>query len=185
MSNVFLGQIVMFGGNFAPKGFAFCNGQLLSINQNQALFSLLGTTYGGDGISTFALPNLQSRLPVHVGHGPGLSNYNLGQTGGSPTVTLNVATMPAHNHILSATQATATSNTIGNTLLPAQPTEALGSSKPSFYANDVQGQPPVTPTPLNAASCSSAGGSQPHTNLMPSLCITFVIALQGIFPSRN
>src|ERR1700693_2766888 len=107
MSNVFLGQISMFGGNFAPRGFALCNGQTLPITQNAALFSLLGTTYGGNGQTTFALPNLQSRLPVHQGQGPGLSNYVMGQTGGATAVTINSTTMPAHSHTFNATTANA------------------------------------------------------------------------------
>jgi microcystin-dependent protein len=183
MSDYFLGQIVMFGGNFAPKGYAFCNGQLLSIAQNQALFSLLGTTYGGDGRTTFALPDLRSRLPTDWGQGPGLSNYQLGQAGGSESVTIDVSTMPSHNHGFNATAVNATANTIANNLLPAQPTEALAT--PAFYANNVSGQPPITPVALNSNVCGRTGGNQAHTNLMPSLCITFIIALQGLFPSRN
>jgi microcystin-dependent protein len=181
MSNVFLGQITMFGGNFAPRGFAFCNGQLLAIAQNQALFALLGTAYGGNGIQNFGLPNLQSSLAVDVGHGPGLSNYNLGQTGGTTSITITSATMPIHNHTLNATAGQASTASIGNTVIPGQPTVA----KAEFYAAQGQGQPPVDVNKLNSAVCGPAGGSQPHTNLMPSLCITFVIALQGIFPSRS
>ncbi|MGH6926239.1 MAG: phage tail protein [Propylenella sp.] len=182
MTQVFIGQISMFGGNFAPKNFAFCNGQLLQIAQNTALFSLIGTYYGGDGRTTFALPNLQSRLPVHYGNGAGLSNYNIGQAGGAPTATIDTTTMPAHNHTLEATQAVATTNTIATNVLPGQPTVG---SPPAFYAVQQSGQPPPTPQILNAAACSNVGGNQPHTNLMPSLCITFIIALTGIFPSRN
>ena len=122
MSDVFLGQIVMFAGGFAPRGFAACNGQLLPISQNSALFSLLGTVYGGDGRTTFALPNLQSRLSIHYGQGSGLSNYNIGQSAGSASVTLTTSTIPAHTHTLNATKTTATSTTIGNALLPGQPT---------------------------------------------------------------
>ena len=182
MSEPFLGQITMFGGNFAPRHFAFCNGQLLPINQNQSLFSLLGTAYGGDGRTTFALPDLRSRLPVHVGHGPGLSNYNLGQAGGRPTVTITTATMPAHSHTLNATKDTTTSITIDATVLPGQPTVG---SPPAFYGAQGEGQPALTPHPMNSSACTASGGNQSHTNLMPSLCITFIIALQGLFPSRN
>ncbi len=182
MSNCFLGQISMFGGNYAPKNWAFCNGQLLSIAQNTALFSLLGTTYGGDGRTTFALPDLRSRLPLDWGQGPGLSNYQLGQFSGTPNVTLTVSSIPAHNHMLQATQAIATTATIANTVLPGQPTVG---NPPAFYGELQAGKPPLVPVPLNAASCGPTGGSQSHTNLMPSLCITFIIALQGIFPSRN
>ncbi len=186
MSNAFLGQITMFGGNYAPRGTALCNGQILSIAQNTALFSLLGTTYGGNGINTFALPNLQSQLPLHYGQGPGLSPYNLGQTGGASTVTLTAATSPTHIHTLSATQTVATTATIGTSVLPGQPTVATAPAQPAFYA--FQGAPPLptlVPHPMAPAACSTVGGSQAHNNLMPSLCITFVIFLQGIFPSRN
>ncbi len=182
MSNCFLGQISMFGGNFAPRNWALCNGQLMSIAQNSALFSLLGTTYGGDGITTFALPNLQSRLPADWGQGPGLSNYQLGQTGGAQSVTLTVQTMPAHIHMLGATTAAGTAMAIGNTVVPAA---ASGNDNPLFYVANVEGKPNVIPVPLDPGACGPAGGSQPHSNLMPSLCITFMIALSGIFPSRN
>ena len=186
MTNAFLGQIAMFGGNFAPRTTAFCNGQTLNIAQNQALFSLIGTTYGGNGQTTFLLPNLQSRLPIHQGQGSGLSPYSLGQNGGVNTVTLTQQTTPTHNHTLNATQAITTTATIGNTVLPGQPTVAIAPANPAFYA--FQGVPPLpvlVPHPMNAAACSNTGGSQPHPNLMPSLCISFIIYLQGIFPSRN
>jgi microcystin-dependent protein len=186
MSNAFIGQISMFGGDYAPRNTAFCNGQTLSIAQNQALFSVLGTTYGGNGQTTFALPNLQSRVPVHQGQAPGLSSYTLGQTGGSPSVILNQSTTPTHSHTLSATKTIATTATIGTSVLPGQPTVANAPATPEFYA--FQGAPPLPtliPHPMNAAACANVGGSQPHTNLMPSLCITFIIYLQGIFPSRN
>jgi microcystin-dependent protein len=186
MTNAFLGQISMFAGNFAPKLTAFCNGQTLAIAQNQALFSLLGTTYGGNGQTTFALPNLQSQLSVHQGQGQGLSSYALGQAGGFPNVTLDQNTTPTHTHTLNATGATATTPTIGNTVLPGSPTASTPPAKPAFYA--FQGSPPLPtliPHPMNAAAVGNTGGSQPHTNLMPSLCISFIIYLQGIFPSRN
>jgi microcystin-dependent protein len=182
MSNVFIGQITMFGGNFAPRGFAFCNGQLLPIAQNQALFALLGTVYGGNGQTTFALPNLQSRVPIHVGQGPGLSPYVLGQVGGAPSVTLDQTSIPSHMHALNATQADASSGPITSTVIPGTPT---GGTTPDFYAAQGQGQHPLTQHPMAPGACGKSGGSQPHTNLMPSLCITFVIALQGIFPSRT
>src|SRR5690348_2187942 len=118
MSNAFLGQISMFAGNFAPKTTAFCNGQTLSIAQNQALFSLLGTTYGGNGVTTFALPNLQSRLSIHQGQGSGLSSYTLGQTGGTATVTIDQSTTPTHSHVVQACQSAAIAGTIANNMLP-------------------------------------------------------------------
>jgi microcystin-dependent protein len=182
MTNAFLGQISMFGGNFAPRNTALCNGQQLSIQQNQALFSLLGTFYGGNGVTTFALPNLQSQLPVHQGQGPGLSNYTIGQSGGSSAVTITQSTTPQHSHSFVASTTSATSAAIANNLLPGTPT-VTGAS---FYASP--GAPPLPaliPESLAANACSVAGNSQPHTNLMPSLCVTFYIYLAGIFPSRN
>jgi len=179
MASPFLAQILMFGGNFAPKNYAFCNGQLLAINQNQALFSLLGTTYGGNGTTNFALPNLQSSLPLGFGQGPGLSNYVQGQTGGSASVTLTQSTTPAHSHTFNATTTSASSATIGSTLVPAKPTVTNASA----YA--AGSSPALVLDPMAANACGVAGGSQPHSNLMPSLCITFAIALNGVFPSRN
>jgi microcystin-dependent protein len=175
----FVGQIMMFGGNFAPSGYAFCNGQTMSVSQNQALFALLGTAYGGNGTSTFLLPNLQSRLPVDIGTGAGLSTYVLGEAAGATEVTLTPQTMPAHTHTLSATKTGANATSISTAVLPGTPP---GTSDVAFYAN---GSP--TPTFFNMATgaVSNTGGSQPHTNLMPSLCITFVIALVGLFPSRS
>lgn len=182
MTNAFLGQIALFGGNFAPKNTAFCNGQFLAISQNQALFSLLGTFYGGNGVTTFALPNLQSQLPVHQGQGPGLSPYVLGQSGGAATVTINQSTTPTHTHTFNATTANATTGTIASSLLPASPT----ATDASLYVKPAQqGQPALQVTVLTAATVGNAGGSQPHSNLMPSLCVSFIIYLAGIFPSRN
>jgi microcystin-dependent protein len=154
----------------------------MSISQYQALFAVIGTTYGGNGVTTFALPNLQSALPIHMGHGLGLSNYAIGQTAGSTSVTLTVSNLPQHNHMLTATKANGNSTAIGPSLIPAT---ATGDSAPLFYANPVDGQPALTPKPMAGGVCGFAGQSQPHSNLMPSLCITFIIALQGLFPSRN
>lgn len=182
MSSPFLGQIIMFGGNFAPRSTAFCNGQLLSIAQNNALFALLGTTYGGDGITTFALPNLQCRLPLHQGQGPGLTNRVLGEASGTESVTLTTTTIPSHSHTLNATTAAATAAAVGNTLLPGTPTVSDGYA----YATQLGSpNPALVPQTLAAGACGFAGGSQPHDNMMPSLCISFVIALEGIFPSQN
>jgi microcystin-dependent protein len=187
MAQPFISQILMFGGNFAPKNYALCNGQTMAINQNQALFSLLGTTYGGNGTTNFQLPNLQSSLPMSFGQGPGLSNYNLGQTGGSPSITLQQNDVPAHIHsFMASTSAQATtSQSIGNPLVPGTPS---GTTKPPYYlyANPPQpGQPALIPHPMVAGACSTSGASQAHSNLMPSLCITFAICLFGVFPSRN
>jgi microcystin-dependent protein len=183
MTVQYLGQITMCGFGFAPKGWALCNGQLLSIQQNTALFALLGTFYGGNGTTNFALPNLQSQLPVHQGQGNGLSPYVIGQAGGAANVTILQTQMPQHNHTLNATQTIATTATISTGVLPGQPTVAQTGASPAFYANPT----PVAPTPnvLAPGVCSVAGSSQAHSNQMPSLCITFVIALTGIFPTRN
>ena len=183
MSEPFLGQITMFGGNFAPRGYALCDGQLLSISQNSALFSLLGTTYGGNGTSTFALPDLRSRLSIHMGRGPGLSDYSIGQASGEPSVTLMQATMASHTHSLVATIGPAGTGTVASGAVPATSNGPVSPAE--FYADVEVGEPAVTKRAMNPAACGTAGGSQPHDNLMPSQCITFMIALQGIFPSRN
>jgi microcystin-dependent protein len=178
MSTPFLAQITMFGGSFAPRNWAYCNGQLMSISQNSALFSLLGTTYGGDGVTNFSLPNMISRLPVHFGTGPGLSSYQLGQVGGTDSVTLNGNMMPAHTHSLNAAKTNATTATISNNALPAQPT--VGAS-PFLYASGAG----LTAHNMAPGAVMTAGSNFPHTNMMPSLCVAFIIALQGMFPSRN
>ncbi len=160
-----------------------CNGQLLNISQYSAPFSLLGTAYGGNGTTNFALPNLVSRLPVHIGTGLGLSQYVLGQVGGTDTVTITTQTMPMHSHSLNATQSLASTGTISTNLLPARPTGPIAN--PEFYAAPVSGQQPPVPKTMAGGTCTMTGGSQPHTNMMPSLCITFIIALQGAYPSRS
>jgi microcystin-dependent protein len=177
MAQPFLGQMLMFGGNFPPKGTAFCNGQLLQIAQNQALFSLLGTFYGGNGTATFALPNLQGSVPVHMGQGPGLSQYQLGETGGTQNVTVNANQMPAHSHVFNASTVSATSPSPTGRV-PAKPTAANAAA----YAMS-QTAPPLAPQVMNQSAV--AGGSQPHNNMMPTLFISFVIAMVGIFPARD
>ncbi len=173
MDSPFLGMIAMFGFNFAPRGWAFCNGQILPIAQNTALFSLLGTTYGGNGQTTFALPDLRGRVPIGQFQGPGLSDYTLGQVAGSETVTLLSTQIPAHTHTLNGiTQAGTSAVPTGN--LPAN-TGAL----------DKEYGIPGTLTPMNAQAIGSTGGNQPHSNMQPYLAINYCIALQGIFPSRN
>jgi microcystin-dependent protein len=185
MSDQFVAEIRLFACNFPPKGWAFCAGQLLPISQNTALFSLLGTQYGGDGKSTFALPNLQGAVPIGQGNGPGLSQRFIGETGGEPSVTLLTTEMPLHTHnvVASTTTGTATASS-GNQL--AVPT-AGGSSKlgggntVSFYsANTNNAKMQLSPTAIGVA-----GGGQPHNNMMPFLGLNFCIALQGIFPARN
>jgi microcystin-dependent protein len=183
MTTPYLGQITLFAGNFAISGWAFCNGQLMSISQNTALFSLLGTTYGGDGISTFGLPNLQSRVAAGQGNGAGLSPYVLGQTGGVENVTLTAVQIPPHTHGMTASSTTAVSGgqTPNSSVVPGVTSVSTGH----FFAINDGSTPPPTAEKLTAASCGMAGSNQQHTNLMPTLCVTYIIALQGIFPSRN
>jgi microcystin-dependent protein len=172
MSEPFIGQIMLFAGNFAPRGWAFCNGQLLSIAQNTALFAILGTTYGGNGQTTFALPDLRGRVPVGPGQGPSLPNYNLGEQGGANSVTLTTAQMPAHTHAASAATGSGTSAT------PANNVWAGSSQRDAIYAS--------TPgTTMHPAAISAVGNSQPHENMQPYTAINYIIALEGIFPSRN
>jgi len=165
MSTPFLSEIRIVSFNFPPKGWAFCNGQLLPINQNQALFSLLGTNYGGDGRVTFGLPNLQTRTPIHMGAG-----FTLGQTGGETAHTLNIAETPAHTHTPVG------SSTVGTL------TSASGNVWGSASANPFS---PSSNTSMNPATVLPQGGNQPHENMSPYLVLNFIIALQGIFPSQN
>lgn len=189
----FIGEIVLFAGNFAPRTWALCNGQLLAISSNPALFSILGTTYGGDGRTTFALPDLRGRTPVHPGHGPGLSDYYLGQRGGTERVTLTLSQMPSHSHIantsnltsvIGASTADATLQTPEAGAVLAKAATDLGDAV-NLYASG-------TPTVALSGGIASGsvtvvnnGGSQYHTNIQPFLGINYIIALQGIFPSRN
>jgi microcystin-dependent protein len=173
MSQPFIGEIRMFGGSFAPAGWAFCDGQLQPISQNDALFTLLGTTYGGDGQETFGIPNLQSRTPVHQGQGPGISqNYILGEAAGVESVTLTTQQIPVHNHALVAS--TNPANQIAGTggILAAAVSQSYMFAAP----------PDVT---LNAQTLTPVGGSQPHDNLQPYLVVSFIISLFGIFPRAN
>jgi microcystin-dependent protein len=179
MSDYFIGEIRMFGGNFAIQNWAFCNGQIMNISQNQALFALIGTTYGGNGVQTFGLPDLRGRIPVGQGQGPGLSSYAMGQMSGSEQVTVQLNQMPMHSHPFSVTADAATIATVGSTVLPAKPTVTNGL----LYT--ITGAAPNTPEPLAPTVVGMTGGNLPHDNIMPSLCLTFIIALTGIFPSRN
>jgi microcystin-dependent protein len=182
MASPYLSQILMFGGNYAPRNYALCNGQTLAINQNTALFSLLGTTYGGNGVNTFMLPNLQSSLAMSFGQGPGLSNYAQGQTGGTPTVELLPNQVPSHTHNLMASTSTSatTASAISNTVLPGSPSVANAN----LYATP-PGNPPLQPQIMAGTASGISGNNTPHTNLMPSVCISFAIALSGVFPTRN
>ena len=165
MSEPFLSEIKVVSFNFPPKGWALCNGQFLPINQNQALFALLGTTYGGNGQTTFALPNLRGQVPIHMGNG-----HTLGEAAGSSAVTVNIQQLPTHQHGLQATN-----NNGGQ----ANPTGAFLGAVNNMYG------PPNNLTTMNPGSVTSIGGSQPHNNMMPYLVLNFIIALQGIFPSQN
>jgi microcystin-dependent protein len=170
MAQPYVGEIRMFAGNFNPAGWAFCNGALLPISENETLFQLIGTTYGGDGESTFALPNLQSRVPIHMGTGPSGSTFVLAETGGVETVTLNTQQMPLHNHAFIASKDQAGLTTPPNNILGQIPGGNV------YIAETAD-------TALNAGSIGPAGGSQPHDNMQPFLCISFIISLFGIFPS--
>ena len=178
MSTPYIGEIRMFGFGTrgAPLGWQACDGSLLAISEYDALFALIGTTYGGDGQVTFAVPNLRGRLPLHQGTGPGLTTRVLGEVSGSETVTVLPTQMPAHTHVLSVTSATSTSITPGNTLLPA------AVSGDTFYVNTVTGNNPVA---MSAQMTTQSVGSQPHDNTMPTLTVQFCIATQGIFPSQT
>jgi len=172
MSEPFVGEIRMFAGNFAPRGWAFCDGQLLAVTQNDALFSLLGTIYGGDGRTTFGLLDMRGRIPLHAGSGPGLSPRRLGAKAGAENVTLTVNQLPSHRHDWRAfTQIANGLNPIGN---------RLGQTQADIYRTDLD-----NPGNLSANAMTNTGGSRNHTNMMPYLCVHFIIALFGIYPSRQ
>jgi microcystin-dependent protein len=178
MSEPYLGEIRLFAGNFAPVGNAYCAGQLLSVAQNSALFSLLGTFYGGNGQTNFALPDLQGRLPVCYGQGNGLTNYPIGAKTGSESVTLLVTQIPAHTHMpIASSKAAAAESPAG--AIPA----TLQDPFKGFYVQD--GNKTGDPVAMSATAVQQTGGSQPHENRMPALAISIIIALQGVFPSRN
>jgi microcystin-dependent protein len=168
----FVAEIRIFPFNFAPKGWAFCDGQILPLSQNTALFSLLGTTYGGDGKSNFALPNMQGNAPMHPGQGPGLSLHDLGETGGSETVSLLESEIPSHSHSLQASASDAVDN------LPTSELLAKGSGIGQYVA-------PGSLVTLSDNAIAPAGGDQPHNNMQPYLTLNFCIALQGVFPPRT
>jgi len=170
MSEPYVGEIRMFAGSFAPRGYAKCDGQLLAVSQNDALFSLLGTTYGGDGRTTFGIPDLRGRVPIHWGSGPGLTPRNLGARGGQERVQLTANTLPAHKHTLQAENDAATSNAPANNVL-------ANTSTPIYVTGG--------PVQMDAASIANTGGGDTHNNVMPFQCICFIIALIGIYPSRS
>ncbi len=177
MAEPFIAEIKMFAGNFAPRGYATCDGQLLPINQNSALFSLVGTMYGGDGRTTFGLPGLRGRFPMHAGSGPGLTSRQLGQKSGQETVTLTTGQMPAHNH---ATQIMANANE-GNSADPTGKYLAAGEEPNSPYKAEAG----TAAMASGSIAMNNTGSSQSHNNLPPFQVINFIIALVGIFPSRN
>jgi microcystin-dependent protein len=183
MSQPYIGQIMIFGGSFAPQGWAFCNGQTMDISQNDTLFNLIGTTYGGDGRTTFNLPDLQGRVPVHIGQGPGLSNYNIGDKAGVESVTLTTPQLPAHNHQV----AVVTGTTQGNTSTPgfqsnsvlADEFQSQANAAFAYVANNGTNQ-----VALGTKTIGLTGGSQPHENRQPFLAINYIISLFGVFPSQ-
>lgn len=173
----YLSALIIVGFDFAPRGWAFCSGQILPISGNTALFSLLGTTFGGNGTTTFALPDLRGRVPAGVGQGPGLSNYFLGQANGTENTTIISSQIPQHNHLFGVINAAANSNIPANTLFAAATDVNLEATK--IYST-------VAPnTILQGTTIASAGGNQPHTNIQPYLTLNYCICLSGIFPSRN
>lgn len=177
MSEPFIAEIRIFAGNFAPRGWAFCDGQLLPISNNSALFSLIGTTYGGDGRTTTALPNLQGRAPMHPGRGPGLTARRLGEKVGVENVTLSEAQIPSHNHT-----ARGVGSGAGTTFMPSNTTswaEDGGQAGPTYRVGSAQN------ASMSSSALSTTGGGQAHTNIQPLLTLNFIIALQGLYPSRG
>ncbi|CAN5802567.1 tail fiber protein [soil metagenome] len=184
MSNPFLGEIRMFAGVFAPRGWTFCNGQLMAISENDALYTLIGTTYGGDGQTTFGIPDLRGRVPLSQGQGPGLSSYVIGQKAGTESVTLTLLQTPSHTHSLNATSANGNVAVPNNQTLPASPDAPTPHTTASLYVEATPNA--VVQNTMDPTSISPSGGSnQPHENRMPVLAFSFIIALEGVFPSRN
>jgi microcystin-dependent protein len=181
MSNAFIGEIRLFGGNFAPQGWVFCDGRLLAISEYSPLFDLIGTTYGGDGVNSFAAPDLRSRVPLSQGQGPGLSAYTLGQTGGTEQVMLSTGQMPAHQHALNATTAAGSVMAPSPSAMLATPVEP--GATPTLYV--IPGTSSVNLAAMAPESIGMTGGNQPHDNMMPTQAINYIMATQGLFPSRN
>jgi microcystin-dependent protein len=177
MSDQFIGEIRIVANNFAPVGWAFCDGQLLLISQNTALFSLLGTTYGGNGVTNFALPDLRDRAPIQAGQGPGLSPYSLGEIGGVSAVTLGQAQMPMHGHLAACDPAAGTTQSAAGSVWAAS---AAGRASPPYYSNAA-----TNLTAMSGAAIAPTGGNQPHNNRSPYLGVQFIIALAGTYPSRG
>ena len=178
MTDCYVGEIRPFAGNFAPRDWAFCNGQLIAISQNEVLFTLLGTTYGGDGVNTFALPNLQSRVAMHQGQGQGLSPRTIGEMGGTESVTLIAQQMPQHIHSFNA------ANTAGTTEAPSGAMLAVSDHSGTMYLDPTKASAPADVT-LQPDTITFTGGNQPHNNIMPVCAVSYIISLYGIFPSQN
>lgn len=174
MSDPFIAEIKIFAGNFAPRGWAYCNGQLMPIAQNTAVFSLVGTIYGGDGRTTFALPNLKGRVPLQAGQGPGLSRYSIGENGGETTVTLTKDQIPSHRHGAQGIGGNDKTTPIGNVW------STLGTTRspPPLYSGSQN-------TPMSTTALEETGGGQPHNNMSPYLALTFIFALVGVYPPRS
>ncbi|WP_034062637.1 phage tail protein [Lacinutrix jangbogonensis] len=186
--NPFIGEIMAFGGNFAPRSWAFCNGQLLAISQNTALFSILGTTYGGDGRTTFALPDLRGRAPIHAGTGPGLTTRSLGQRSGTETNTLNTTQLPSHNHAATGhlnTSATPAGNTPVNSYPAPMAGRTSGGDNVSISGWGVAGNGTAAATDGVSVTVGNSGGNQHVNNMQPWECINYIICLFGVYPSRN
>lgn len=182
MSQPFVGQIIMFGGNFAPYGWHLCDGSIVSISQYTTLYQLLGTTYGGDGINTFGLPDFRGRIPINQGQGLGLSNYILGQNGGTENVTLLTQNLPQHTHALNVDNNPGTvAKPATTTVLATETSTASGGNAFVYYP----GSPAGTQQPMSPNAIGLAGSSIPHNNIQPVLAVTFCIALFGVFPTQN
>jgi microcystin-dependent protein len=182
MSQPFVGQVMMFGGNFAPQGWMTCSGQILPISEYETLFNLVGTTYGGDGQTTFGLPDLQGRIPLNQGTGPGLSPRVIGQKAGTESVTLTTAQIPLHTHSVNAVNANANQQApAGNSIFANEVSTATGGGNAFTYLAGT----PASTSPLLAATLNQSGGSTPHENIQPVLAVTYCISLFGIYPSQN
>jgi microcystin-dependent protein len=179
MAQPYVGQILIFGGNFAPAGWMLCQGQLLPISENETLFQLIGTTYGGDGQSTFQLPDLRGRAPLHMGQGSGLSSYVIGQASGTESVTLTTQQITAHNHAAQISTSPANSSSPSNTILA---NEAIGLANANCFSYNAFGG---TQSTLAPATLQNTGGNQPHENRQPLLVLNYIISLFGVFPSQN
>ncbi len=173
----FIGEIVLFGGNFAPKGWSFCNGQLLSIEVNPALYSILGTNFGGDGISTFGLPDLRGRVPVHPGNGVGLSKRTLGETGGSESIELQITEIPEHNHVVSST--------INMPIIYEKPSAKGNIDYMITTGSQITQSEQIPEVSTSLYNTEKTGKNMPHNNMQPFQCINYIIALQGIYPART